>query len=234
MKEEKVILIVDDEQPMRRLLSLYLRQSGYATHEVSSGEEALAAVRSNRYGLILLDIMMPGMSGWEVCESVREISNVPVIMLTARDETRDKVKGLGLGADDYITKPFEKEELLARVQALLRRSERYHPEDGNYRNKNLLIHGGITLDSEKREVWYNQQMLSLTRKEYELLYILMKHPGQVFSREHLLALIWTNQDVEDYRTVDTHVKNLREKLRAAGAPAHDIIKTVWGIGYKAQ
>jgi two-component system response regulator ResD len=234
MKEKAIILIVDDEQPMRRLLSLYLRESGYITHEASSGEEAVTTIRKSQYGLVLLDVMMPGMTGWDVCTSIRKISTVPIIMLTARDETQDKVKGLRLGADDYITKPFEKEELLARVQALLRRSEMRHLERIDHQDKNLLIHRGIRLNSEKHEVFYNQQMLSLTRKEYELLYTLLKHPGQVFSRDHLLALLWKEQDIEDYRTVDTHVKNLREKLRAAGAPAHDIIKTVWGIGYKAQ
>lgn len=233
MEETGVILIVDDEKPMRHLLSLYLRHAGYTVEEAASGPEALAAVQDKTYTLILLDIMMPEMSGWEVCERVRKISDIPVIMLTARDEISDKVKGLNIGADDYITKPFEKEEMLARVRALLRRKGMYEGK-AERKDKSMLTYKGIMIDSETYEAFYGQNVLSLTRKEYELLNVLLKHPGQVFSRDHLLALVWANQNIEDYRTVDTHIKNLREKLRVAGAPAHEIIKTVWGVGYKIQ
>lgn len=233
MEETGVILIVDDEKPMRHLLSLYLRHAGYTVEEAASGPEALAAVQDKTYTLILLDIMMPEMSGWEVCERVRKISDIPVIMLTARDEISDKVKGLNIGADDYITKPFEKEEMLARVRALLRRKGMYEGK-AERKDKSMLTYKGIVIDSETYEAFYGQNVLSLTRKEYELLNVLLKHPGQVFSRDHLLALVWANQNIEDYRTVDTHIKNLREKLRVAGAPAHEIIKTVWGVGYKIQ
>ncbi|CEH30164.1 hypothetical protein AM501_11850 [Aneurinibacillus migulanus] len=233
MEETGVILIVDDEKPMRHLLSLYLRHAGYTVEEAASGPEALAAVQDKTYTLILLDIMMPEMSGWEVCERVRKISDIPVIMLTARDEISDKVKGLNIGADDYITKPFEKEEMLARVRALLRRKGMYEGK-AERKDKSMLTYKGIVIDSETYEAFYGQNVLSLTRKEYELLNVLLKHPGQVFSRDHLLALVWVNQNIEDYRTVDTHIKNLREKLRVAGAPAHEIIKTVWGVGYKIQ
>ncbi|GED12941.1 response regulator transcription factor [Aneurinibacillus migulanus] len=233
MEETGVILIVDDEKPMRHLLSLYLRHAGYTVEEAASGPEALAAVQDKTYTLILLDIMMPEMSGWEVCERVRKISDIPVIMLTARDEISDKVKGLNIGADDYITKPFEKEEMLARVHALLRRKGMYEGK-AERKDKSMLTYKGIVIDSETYEAFYGQNVLSLTRKEYELLNVLLKHPGQVFSRDHLLALVWVNQNIEDYRTVDTHIKNLREKLRVAGAPAHEIIKTVWGVGYKIQ
>ncbi len=232
-KEKGMILLVDDEQPMRNLLALYLRSAGYQTEEVSSGEEALAALRDKSYSLVLLDLMMPGISGFRVCEQMREFSTVPVIMLTARDEVSDKVKGLTIGADDYITKPFEKEELLARVGAILRREERLEKHTRNT-GTHAIAYKEITLDSENYEAFYHGQALPLTRREYELLYILVKHPGQVFSRDHLLALVWTNQNIEDYRTVDTHIKNLREKLRVAGAPAHELIKTVWGVGYKIQ
>ncbi|MCP1353998.1 response regulator transcription factor [Aneurinibacillus migulanus] len=233
MEETGVILIVDDEKPMRHLLSLYLRHAGYTVEEAASGPEALAAVQDKTYTLILLDIMMPEMSGWEVCERVRKISDIPVIMLTARDEISDKVKGLNIGADDYITKPFEKEEMLARVRALLRRKGMYEGK-AERKDKSMLTYKGIVIDSETYEAFYGQNVLSLTRKEYELLNVLLKHPGQVFSRDHLLAFVWVNQNIEDYRTVDTHIKNLREKLRVAGAPAHEIIKTVWGVGYKIQ
>ncbi|WCK52925.1 response regulator transcription factor [Aneurinibacillus sp. Ricciae_BoGa-3] len=232
MQQQTVILIVDDEQPMRQLLSVYLSQVGYRTEEAASGEEALTAIRKKRYQLILLDVMMKGMSGWDCCETIRQETTIPIIMLTAREATGDKVQGLRLGADDYITKPFDKEELLARVEAMLRRSQ-MHSQDASP-SYNMLRHDGITVDVDKREVFYNEQRLSLTRREYDILYMLMKNKGQIFTRDDLLALIWTDRSVEDYRTVDTHVKNLREKLRAAGAPAHDVIKTVWGVGYKFQ
>ena len=229
-------MIVDDEEPMRTLLSLHLKQKGYKTREVASGPEAVAAVKQHAYSLVLLDVMMPGMSGWDVCASIRQYSDVPIIMLTARDQTGEKVKGLELGADDYITKPFEREELLARVQAQLRRSGRPYYSSASVSEvpagPHLLVRGGLVLDTECQEVRYDGSLLVLTRKEYELLRTLMKRPGQVFTRDDLLALIWTNQEIEDVRTVDSHVKNVREKLRSAGAPAHELVKTVWGVGYK--
>jgi DNA-binding response OmpR family regulator len=233
MAEQNTILIVDDEQQMRRLLSLHLQKAGYDTEEVASGERALEAVAKKTYRLILLDIMMPGMSGWEACRKIRQTSSVPIIMLTARDEVADKVQGLKLGADDYITKPFEKEELLARVRALLRRSELTYASSRASANS-LLQHRGIKVDKKRREAFYQDAALVLTRREYDILYTLIKNPGHVFSRDDLLSLIWSDRNVDDYRTVDTHVKNLREKLRSAGAPAHDILKTVWGVGYKIQ
>nr|WP_027415112.1 response regulator transcription factor [Aneurinibacillus terranovensis] len=232
MEDKRMVLIVDDEKPMRQLLSICLRQAGYSADQVSSGEEAIAALQSKPYELILLDVMMPTLDGWETCEKIRQFSNVPIIMLTAREQTSDKVKGLALGADDYVTKPFDQEELLARVHAVLRRSESKNQETMN--PDHLLNHQGITVDSHRHEAFFENQLLILTPKEYGILHILMKSPGRVFSREDLLALIWEGQDIEDERTVDTHVKNLREKLRAKGAPAHDIIKTVWGVGYKLQ
>ena len=236
MSEEVCILIVDDEEPMRTLLSLHLKKKGYQTEEAASGLKAVAAVQERSYNLILLDVMMPGMSGWDVCAAIRRHSDVPIIMLTARDQTEEKVKGLELGADDYITKPFEREELLARVQAQLRRSARpYYSSASGLEvstGPHVLARGGLVLDTACQEARYEGVLLTLTRKEYELLRTFMKRPGQVFTRDDLLALIWGNQEIEDMRTVDSHVKNVREKLRAVGAPAHELIKTVWGTGYK--
>ncbi|TCS94825.1 response regulator transcription factor [Hazenella coriacea] len=233
MKNNVRILIVDDEEPMRRLLSYHLQQAGYETEEADSGKEAILKVSQHQYQCILLDIMMPVIDGWQTCYQIREISSVPVIMLTARDHLTDKVKGLQIGADDYITKPFNKEELLARVHAVLRRNQQVltaHIES----QTGVLSHRGIHLHPKQREVFFQEQLLMLTRTEYEMLHLFLKHPGRVFSREDLLALIWSDLEIEDFRTVDSHIKNLREKLRIAGALAHDIIKTIWGVGYKLQ
>lgn len=224
------ILIVDDEQPMRRLLRMYLADSGYETEEAADGETALTLLKNGTFHLVLLDVMMPVMDGWETCKKLREISNVPVIMLTARGETSDKVKGLRIGADDYITKPFEEDELLARIEACLRRSDRgVEEEEGN-----CLKYREIEIYLDSHDALYNGKVVNLTPKEFDLLTLMLKNRGRVFSREDLLSLIWTRVEVDDYRTVDTHVKNLREKLREVGAPAHDLIKTVWGVGYKLQ
>lgn len=228
--EKGPILIVDDEQPMRRLLRMYLADSGYETDEAADGEAALALLREGTFQLVLLDLMMPGMDGWETCKKLREFSNVPVIMLTARGETRDKVQGLRMGADDYITKPFEEEELLARIEARLRRSGlEVEEEEGN-----CLKYRELEVYLDSHNALYNGKSLNLTPKEFDMLTLMLRNRSRVFSREDLLSLVWTRVEIEDYRTVDTHVKNLREKLKEAGAPAHELIKTVWGVGYKLQ
>lgn len=233
MKNQARILIVDDEETMRHLLSYHLREAGYETEESESGKNALKKITQHPYQCVLLDIMMPIMDGWEACRQIRQYSSVPIIMLTARDDLADKVKGLQIGADDYITKPFNKEELLARVQAVLRRNQQVGIAQVE-NQAGVLSYRGIRLNPEKREVFFQDHPLILTRTEYEMLQLFLKHPGRVFSREDLLNLIWSSTEVEDYRTVDTHIKNVREKLRNAGAIAHDIIKTVWGVGYKLQ
>lgn len=222
------VLIVDDEAPMRRLLELYLKNSNYEVETVSNGDQALDIIKRGlvAFDLVLLDVMMPGMDGWEVCQRLRSFSEIPIIMLTARDQTFDKVKGLKLGADDYMTKPFEELELLARIEAMLRRSGRMD------KMGNQADHHGIMIDQSTHRVSYQGQPIDLTPKEFELLYTFLTHIDRVYSREQLLTQIWGMDYEGDIRTVDTHVKNLREKLKKHGVEVNSIIKTVWGVGYK--
>ncbi|SDJ24733.1 response regulator transcription factor [Alteribacillus bidgolensis] len=224
------ILVVDDEWNMRNLLRVYLGQEDFQITEAANGEEAFAKLASQAFDLVILDLMMPGVDGWEVCARIRQTSQVPILMLTARTETKDKVQGLNLGADDYLTKPFEPEELVARVNALLRRVSIDYSE---HTSSDILTFQDITIDPEKREVFVHDQVVDLTPKEFDLLYVLAKRPGRVFAREVLLNQVWGDDYFGDLRTVDTHVKKIREKVRKAGA-ASNPIETVWGVGYKAK
>lgn len=225
MEKSFRILVVDDEAPMRQLLKLYLRKDQYNVQTAAQGEEALALLKNSDFDMMILDIMMPGMDGWEVCQRVRTFSNVPILMLTARDQTMEKVKGLKMGADDYLTKPFEEAELLARIEALLRRA-------GKSEHPVLANHHGITVNPNTHTVIYQGQLIELTPKEFELLHTFMNNSGRVYSRELLLEMIWGLDYTGDIRTVDSHVKNLREKLRKHGVDVDSVIKTVWGVGYK--
>jgi len=227
----KHILIVDDESPMRELLSLYLRQEDYEIDESSNGTEAIEKIRERSYSLILLDIMMPGMGGFEVCREIRRISQVPIIMLTARNHLTDKVSGLRIGADDYITKPFERDELLARIEAVSRRGiEKERAEE----RKDMLRFNDLIMNKSTHQVFYGKKEISLTPKEYAILQLFLLNKGRVFSRDDVLGLIWGHDYFGDYRTVDSHIKNLRDKLSQAGIPGHNVIKTVWGVGYKCN
>ncbi|SDJ12399.1 response regulator transcription factor [Alteribacillus bidgolensis] len=224
------ILVVDDEWNMRNLLRVYLSQEEFEVTEAVNGEEALARLASRTFDLVILDLMMPGVDGWEVCARIRQTNQVPILMLTARTETKDKVQGLNLGADDYLTKPFESEELVARVNALLRRVSIDYSE---HTSSDILTFQDITIDPEKREVFVHDQVVDLTPKEFDLLYVLAKRPGRVFAREVLLNQVWGDDYFGDLRTVDTHVKKVREKVRKAGAVSNPI-ETVWGVGYKVK
>ncbi len=226
--QKKNILIVDDEWNMRNLLKHFLQKENWMIDEASSGFEALQKIKTAQFQLIILDVMMPGMDGWEVCKQIREHSNVPILLLTARNETKDKVHGLNLGADDYLTKPFDKEELVARVNALLRR---VNPATDTKESR--LAIGEISIDSECREVYVNDKQVSLTPKEYELFYLLAKNPNRAYSREDLLEQVWGHDFFGDSRTVDQHVKNIREKVKKMGC-SFNPIQTVWGLGYKLQ
>jgi two-component system, OmpR family, response regulator ResD len=220
------ILVVDDEAPMRKLIEIYLCQHDYLVKSVSSGDEAISTIRKDSVDLIILDVMMPGMDGWETCRQIRQFSDVSIMMLTARDETMDKVKGLNLGADDYLIKPFEEIELVARIEALLRRT-------GKTANKHSTMeHKGVTIDLSARTVFCMGSELELTPKEFELLQTFITNLGRTYSRDQLLELIWGLDYLGDIRTVDSHVKNLREKLRKNGIETDEVIKTVWGVGYK--
>ena len=216
------ILLVDDEPRMLDLLDLYLSPQGYYCEKVSSGTEAIKRIEEASFDLVLLDVMMPQFDGWKTCKEIREISEVPIIMVTARDQKTDVVKGLKIGADDYITKPFDEDELSARVQAILRRTT----------NQNIIEINDLVWDGEKYQLHYGQQSITLTPKEFTMLGHLMKNPERVFSREQLIDLVWGfNSDI-DGRTVDSHVRNIREKIRQSGFPIDHFFKTVWGVGYK--
>lgn len=223
----KKILIVDDEFEMRQLLRIYLLQESYLVSEAEDGRTALEKMKKDDYDLIILDVMMPLLDGWETLKLIREISEVPVIMLTAKGSVQDKVMGLTIGADDYLVKPFEEDELMARVKALLRRAQNHDDSD------KILKYNGLVLNVTAREVTYQGEIIHLTQTEFDLLNVLIEHKGMVLTREKLVELIWGMEFMGDDRTVDSHIKNLREKLKDAGIQS-SLVKTVWGIGYKVE
>lgn len=219
------ILVADDDESIVELITLYLRKEGFEVIAAGDGGEALRLIELHEPDLVLLDIMMPVKDGWEVCREIRRQGRVPVIMLTARSEGYDKILGLELGADDYITKPFNPREMVARVRAVLRRSR---PENNAPR---LLQYPGLDVNLDEFTVTKGGRPVSLTRRELELLWHLAGRPNQVFSREQLLSAVWGYDYTGDTRTVDTHVKRLRRKL---GSGETWDIKTVWGVGYKFE
>ncbi|KRF18629.1 response regulator transcription factor [Paenibacillus sp. Soil787] len=224
------VLVVDDEKNMRNLLRIYLSNEGFEVTEAENGYEALELQKLNTFDLIILDIMMPGIDGLDVCRHIRESKQTPILMLTARSETKDKVQGLKLGADDYLVKPFEPEELAARVSALLRRANLTVPST---ELNNVIRLFEMVIHPERREVFVGEQLLDLTPKEFDLLFYVASHPKTVLTREILLDQIWAQDYLGDIRTVDTHVKTIREKFRKADF-THNPIQTVWGVGYKFQ
>ncbi|MBR5122379.1 MAG: response regulator transcription factor [Anaerotignum sp.] len=219
------ILVVDDDKHIAELISLYMMKDGYETEEVYDGREAVKMVSSFQPDLILLDLMLPGMDGYQVCTEIRKNSRVPIIMLTAKGETFDKVLGLELGANDYIVKPFDPKELVARVKAVLRRYESKVEEA----DKNVLKFDGLEINLSNYSVAYNGKTLEFPPKEFELLSFLAQNPNRVFTREQLLDRIWGYEYVGDTRTVDVHVKRIREKLNSEDEWG---IRTVWSVGYK--
>ena len=221
------ILIVDDDPHICELISLYLNKEGYETREVRSGRRAVAEFSAFAPHLVLLDLMLPEMDGYQVCGEIRKISSIPVVMLTAKGETFDKVLGLELGADDYIVKPFDPKELLARIKAVLRRYDR---NDGG--DAKLVVLPNLTINQLNYNCVYHGRTLELPPKEFELLLFLAQHPNQVFTREQLLDRIWGYEFMGDTRTVDVHIKRLREKITFDDDPWG--IKTVWGVGYKLE
>ena len=227
VKDKQTIMVVDDDPNIAQLVKLYLEKEGFEVSVETRGDEAVAAFQKNPPSLMLLDIMLPGMDGLQVCRTVRQISAIPIIMLSAKDETFDKVLGLELGADDYITKPFEGKELVARVKAVLRRSSPGESE------KDTLSFPGLTISLEKYEVHYQGKLLEMPPKELEVLYFLAAHQNRVFTREQLLEQVWGFDFFGDSRTVDVHIKRLREKLQDSEALGWTI-RTVWGVGYKFE
>lgn len=227
MKDRQTILVVDDDPNIAQLVRLYLEKEGFDVSVQTRGDEAVAAFQKNPPSLMLLDIMLPGLDGWQVCRAIRQISNIPIIMLTAKDETFDKVLGLELGADDYITKPFEGKELVARVKAVLRRAAPGESE------KDTLSFPGLSISLEKYEVYFQGKPVEMPPKELEVLYFLAAHQNRVFTREQLLEQVWGFDFFGDSRTVDVHIKRLREKLQESDQFGWQI-RTVWGVGYKFE
>lgn len=240
MATKQKILIVDDDTNIAELISLYLTKECFETRMVEDGEEAIKAFEEFQPNLILLDLMLPGIDGYEVCRTVRKTSSVPIIMLSAKGEIFDKVLGLELGADDYMIKPFDSKELVARVKAVLRRfqpvKEETAVESGismapNAQTGEYVEYPGLLVNLSNYAVSYLGHNVEMPPKELELLYFLASHPNQVFTREQLLDHIWGYEYVGDTRTVDVHVKRLREKIKDR---ENWSIATVWGIGYKFE
>ena len=220
--------MVDDEQVLVKGIKFNLEHEGYQVEVGYDGEQAVELAREGGFDLILLDLMMPKIDGLQACMRIREFSNVPVIMLTARSEDTDKIIGFECGADDYITKPFNILELKARVRALLRRSGMAAQSQREKRGR--LTMGHIALDPDERSAWKDGTPVDLTAKEFDLMELLMRNPGRVYSRENLLNVVWGYEYIGDYRTVDVHIRRLREKLELDPAnPAY--IRTKWGVGY---
>ncbi|WP_305077821.1 response regulator transcription factor [Pseudalkalibacillus hwajinpoensis] len=234
MEKDARILVVDDEERIRKLLRMYLERENYEIEEAENGEQALEMAIEDEFDLILLDLMLPGMDGIEVCQQMREQKATPVIMLTAKGEEANRVQGFEVGADDYITKPFSPREVVLRVKALLRRSSTTKFLQTETTTKNVIVFPHLTIDHDAHRVLAEEQIINLTPKEYELLYYLAKAPDKVFSREELLKDVWNYEFFGDLRTVDTHVKRLREKLNKVSPKAAAMISTVWGVGYKFE
>lgn len=222
------ILVVDDDTNISELISLYLNKEGYETKEVANGKLALEVFEEFRPDLVLLDIMLPGADGYDVCKEIRKKHRTPIIMLTAKGEVFDKVLGLELGADDYMVKPFDPKELVARVKAVLRRNILPVEEE---KTKNRIVLDNLIIDKDNYSVTFEGNLVELPPKELEVLYFLANHPKQVFTREQLLDKIWGYDFVGDTRTVDVHIKRLRDKFE--GEHSWNI-KTVWGVGYKFE
>ncbi len=216
------ILLVDDEQNIRELAALYLEKEGFAVDFAANGRDAIQRFQQVQPNLVLLDVMMPGMDGFEVCRELRRESDVPVLMLTARSEDVDKIVGLELGADDYMTKPFNPRELVARVKAILRRY------DSGNRPKNTIAVGHLVVDKARREARIGDDLLNLRTKEFDLLVAFAENPGIALTRDQLLESVWGYDYAGETRTVDVHVQHLRSKLNGAGVQ----IETLRGVGYK--
>ncbi|MBQ9914786.1 MAG: response regulator transcription factor [Clostridia bacterium] len=222
------VLVVDDDRNICELIRLYLEKEGFSVTMAHDGQAALTLFKESAPSVVLLDIMLPKMDGFQVCREIRRISNIPIIMLTAKGETFDKVLGLELGADDYMVKPFDNKELVARIKASLRR---YDPKDDAEKE---VIYPNLVVNLSNYELKINGNQMDIPPKELELLYFLATNPNKVFTREQLLETVWGFDYFGDSRTVDVHVKRLREKLELAGEDQNWQLKTVWGVGYKFE
>ena len=227
------ILIVEDEEAIAELERDYLELSGYTVEIENNGDEGLKRAMSEEWDLFILDIMLPGTDGFEICRQIRTEKSTPIIFVSARKDDIDKVKGLGFGADDYITKPFSPSELVARVKAHLASFDRVVNSSSAYSNDDVIRIRGLKIDNISHKVWVDGAEKLLTTKEYDLLYFFAKHPGQVFSKEELFQRIWDQDSVGDIATVTVHVKKIREKIELdKDHPQYN--ETVWGVGYRKK
>ena len=228
------ILVADDEIEIADLVELYLRNENYTVYKFYTAEDALACIGSTELDLAVLDVMMPGMSGFDICQRIRERHTYPVIMLTAKIEETDKITGLTLGADDYITKPFRPLELVARVKAQLRRYKRYNPAHADTAGQDVLEHSGLIMNVKNHECLLNEKPLELTPTEFSILRILLENKGQVVSAEELFHQIWQDEYyTKSNNTITVHIRHLREKMED-NAGGQKYIKTIWGVGYKIE
>jgi DNA-binding response OmpR family regulator len=230
MSAKQTVLIVDDEVNICELIRLYVEKEGYHAAIANDGQDAIDKSKSLSPDIILLDIMLPVKDGWQVCREIRATSNVPIIMLTAKGETFDKVLGLELGADDYMVKPFEPKELVARIKAVLRRAENQNAAEKEEESE--LQFDGLRINQSTYEVYLDEKKVEMPPKEFELLYFLARNPNKVYTRDQLLDEIWGYEFFGDSRTVDVHVKRIREKVECEDKNWH--VKTVWGVGYKFE
>lgn len=229
--DKQKVLIADDEAPIREILKIYCEKEGFDVIEAADGAEAILKVQSEKPDIIILDIMMPVLDGLEVCKQVRKMSDIPIIMLTAKYDDDDRILGLEIGADDYITKPFNNREVIARVKAVLRRSSAVKKDEAGGRSH--IEYRGLSIDMEKYQVIAFGKKMTFTAKEMELLWCLASNPGKAFSRNQLLETIWGYSYYGDTRTVDTHIKRIRQKLNIPSDSDWDIT-TIWGVGYKFE
>lgn len=228
MKKRERILIIDDEQKMRRMLQVLLFPYFEAV-EAIDGPEALVLLQKQHFSLVILDVMMPGMDGWEVCRKIRETSQIPILMLTARGDIKDKVKGFSVGADDYLVKPFDSEELIARLKALIQRSQ----VSLEATSTEIIEVRDMKINRQERLVHAGDTEIDLTAKEFDLIELLVLNPKTIFTRATLVSRVWGKNEVRAFRTADTHIKNIRKKFSQSRL-SFDPIRTVWGKGYQFQ
>ncbi len=223
----KKVLVVDDEKLIVKGIRFSLMQDGMEVDCAYDGEEALEKAKANEYDIILLDLMLPKLDGFEVCQQIRDFSNVPIVMLTARSDDMDKILGLDYGADDYITKPFNILEVKARIKAIMRRTEHHEPAAAEAK---IIEKGELKIDCEARRVYVADKEINLTAKEFDMLELLALNPNKVYSRENLLNIVWGYEYPGDARTVDVHIRRLREKIEANPSEPR-FVHTKWGVGY---
>ena len=226
------ILVADDDPDIAELVEIHLAEEGFRVYKAYDGREALQVFAREKIDLAILDIMMPGIDGIHVCEKIREVSMIPVIMLSAKDSEADKVAGLGIGADDYVTKPFQTGELAARVKSQLRRYQKFGVQDPAERTDEIRLEN-LHIDKSLHAVEAFGRQVHLTHLEFEILYLLASHPGQIFSTDEIFEKVWKEKSYDMSNTVMVHIRHLREKMSAPTGKS-DFIKTVWGVGYKVE